>query len=192
MELYAINEDINWLYTILFLSKPMKYKDTEYKENPYYWLDIDDYKIALSNIKNPIQERDPKNREFYEDNFSQRIKVIDKQYKDMKTLLDLLKKYTFVVIGDNLDYFIKSANIKVAKFDENAKISTEFEKVFKKQPEIKDIVLLYDNENKLKQYDNLVKTYNMKPICIITNKFDFDIHDILQFNYNSFLQLSQQ
>lgn len=174
---------------LLTFSKPIKYMGIEYKENPYYWLDIDDYKIALSNIKNPIQERDPKNREFYEDNFTEKIKAIDKQYKDMKSLMDLLKKYTFVVIGDNLDYFIKSNNIKIIKFDENAKISTEFEKTFKKLPEIKDIVLLYDNESKLKEYDNLINTYNMKPISIITNKFDLDIYDILELNYDSFLQL---
>ncbi len=35
------------------------------KENPYYFEGIDSYKIALYNVKAAIQDRDPKNRDYY-------------------------------------------------------------------------------------------------------------------------------
>ena len=37
-----------------------------YEENPYYLLGFNEYKIALYNIKTALQERDIKNRNYYE------------------------------------------------------------------------------------------------------------------------------
>jgi hypothetical protein len=45
---------INVSRGVKFISydKPVKINDTEFKDNPYYLMNIDNYKIALMNIKN--------------------------------------------------------------------------------------------------------------------------------------------
>lgn len=175
----------------LTFSKPRKYKEKELKENPYYWLNVDEYKVALANIKNSIQEKDPKSREFYEINFAELIKSIDKYNKDLKAVVEGLKKYNFVVIGDDLDYFSRGMNLKTVKIDESDLSVTDIEKVNKKYSDLKDIILLYDDESKLLQYNELIKKYNMKPVHMITYKFDMTINEIYRYNYEALNKILQ-
>lgn len=49
------------------------------KENPYYFEGIDSYKIALYNVKAAVQDRDPKNRDYYEENYNNAIKELNNQ-----------------------------------------------------------------------------------------------------------------
>ena len=62
---------------LLSYNKQVKYKNLVLKNNPYYWLNIDNYKIALLNIKNSIQDKDPRNRDYYEKNFSNKLKELE-------------------------------------------------------------------------------------------------------------------
>lgn len=170
---------------LLTLSKPRKYKEAELKENPYFWLNPEDYKIALANIKNSIGEKDPVNREFYETNYNESIKNVDKTSKEIKAMGEELKKYTFVVIGDKFDYFIRLLNLKYIKLEEQDLLAANQEKLHKKLEDTKNIVFLYEDVSKVERNDELIKKYNVIPIRIITYEFDLRYWDILNFNYNS-------
>lgn len=54
--------------------KEVKFENKVLKDNPYYFLNLNNYKIVLSNTKNAIQDKDPSNRDFYEKKFFKYIK----------------------------------------------------------------------------------------------------------------------
>lgn len=170
---------------LLALSKPVKYRDTEFKENPYYWLNPEDYKIALSNIKNSIQERDPKNRELYETNFNESVKQIDQYIKDYKSLGEDLKKYTIVTSGERFDYLIKYFNMKVIKVDEYSSSTSDQEKLNKKLAESKNFIYLYDKDENLQKANEIINKYKMTPVKLIIYKFDMKYIDILKYDLDT-------
>lgn len=84
-------------------------------ENPYYWLGLEEYTIALYNIKSAIQERDPKNRQYYEDNYNKVIKEFREKLEEYKNQLINKNAYSIVVVGDDFDYFFKGLGVEVIK-----------------------------------------------------------------------------
>ncbi|MBN1057411.1 ABC transporter substrate-binding protein [Clostridium botulinum] len=97
------------------------------KENPYYFEGIDSYKIALYNVKAAIQDRDPKNRDYYEENYNNAIKELNNQIEPYNEKIKALKDYTFLALNDNFDYLTKDLGLHVVKLN-NYEIS-EFIKV---------------------------------------------------------------
>lgn len=85
------------------------------KENPYYFEGIEEYKIALYNIKNSIQDKDPKNRDYYEENYNKSIKQFDEQIKYYDKYINKFKDYTFVILDNRFDYLSKSLNLNTIK-----------------------------------------------------------------------------
>ena len=81
------------------------------KENPYYFEGIEEYKIALLNVKNSIQDKDPKNREFYEKNYNEAVKDVDSQLKDLRKNISYLKDYTFLTFDQRFDYLLDDLNV---------------------------------------------------------------------------------
>ena len=45
---------------------------------------LEEYKIALYNVKAAIQDKDPKNRDLYEDNYNKLIELLDKTIDEVK------------------------------------------------------------------------------------------------------------
>lgn len=174
---------------ITYLNLPIKYGDKEIKENPYYWMGFEEYKISLYNIKNSIQERDPKNRDFYEENFTKSIKEAEEAYKSFKDTLAEAKDYTFLVEGDNLDYFIKNVGIKNIKLSGYGTSPTEDEKLEKKLKDNKYFIFLYENEEQLKKYEVLIKKYNINAVPIIKYKQNLDYKGIWKENEKNFKAL---
>ncbi|AOR22635.1 metal ABC transporter substrate-binding protein [Clostridium taeniosporum] len=97
------------------------------KENPYYFEGIDSYKIALYNIKAAIQDKDPKNRDYYEENYQKSIKELNDKIEPYNKKVNALKDYTFLALNDNFDYLTKDLGLHVVKLN-NYEIS-EFIKV---------------------------------------------------------------
>ncbi|AIY78960.1 ABC transporter substrate-binding protein [Clostridium botulinum] len=97
------------------------------KENPYYFEGIDSYKIALYNVKAAVQDRDPKNRDYYEENYNNAIKELNNQIEPYNEKIKGLKDYTFLALNDNFDYLTKDLGLHVVKLN-NYEIS-EFIKV---------------------------------------------------------------
>lgn len=92
-------------------------KDTN-KTNPYYWTGIEEYKVALYNIKSAIQDKDPINREFYEENYNRQVENASKILNKYKEENIELSKYTFVAFDDYLDYFYKTIGLSYVKLGE--------------------------------------------------------------------------
>ncbi|MDU2994896.1 MAG: zinc ABC transporter substrate-binding protein, partial [Clostridium sp.] len=87
------------------------------KENPYYMVGYDEYKIALYNIKVAIQEKDPKNRELYEENYNKVIKSIDEVLKTYDDKKSVVKEYSYIALDDKLDYFYRNIGISPIKLN---------------------------------------------------------------------------
>lgn len=163
---------------LLIYNKEVKYKNLILKENPYYWINIDNYKIALLNIKNSIQDRDPRNRDIYEKNFSDKLKELETYEKKFKELGNKFKNYSIFYLDEDLEYFIKYSGIKANKLVE----SKEFKDVDEKINGNKNIVFLYTNEEELKKNDNFIKKYHPKLLKITIYKENTDYINILKQN----------
>lgn len=174
---------------LLSYNKIVKYKDTVLKDNPYYLSNLDNYKIALMNIKNSIQDRDPKNRDIYEKNFSEAIKNLENYQKDLKSACDNLAGYTFIVVEDELSYFVKSNNFKlldinrdkstvrIMPIDTTARLELE-----SKLKDNNKIVIIYNSDEVLKNNEDIIKSYNIKAINIRTYSIDTSYEEILKGN----------
>ena len=89
----------------------------ETKENPYYTAGLEEYKIALYNVKAAIQAAGIflKNRDLYEDNYKKEIETLDKKIEDIKTHKKNLGEYQFITLDDKLDYFYRGIGITPIK-----------------------------------------------------------------------------
>ncbi|GAA0717515.1 metal ABC transporter substrate-binding protein [Clostridium malenominatum] len=156
---------------ILSYSSNIKYKGYIFKENPYYWMNIDNYKIALLNIKNAIQDKDPKNREFYEKNFNDTLKDLDDYEKIMKEISSAFKDLDTYYVEEDLEYFLKYLNIKSVKLEEDKKFEISKEKFF-----------FYYDEKKLEEMKDAINKYNLVPVKILIHKEDAKYIDIVKLN----------
>jgi zinc/manganese transport system substrate-binding protein len=172
------------------LNNARMYEDMEIKENPYYWLNTDAYKIALLNIKNSIQERDPKSRDIYEENFNATIENLDNHTKEFKLLTENLKDYTFVTAEEDFDYFTEYINVKVVKIDGTDILQPD--KLADKLEGHDKLAFLFSGGDILNQCAPIINQYNMKTVNIITYQFDKTVEDILKYNYESLYKLAFQ
>ncbi|WP_300385643.1 zinc ABC transporter substrate-binding protein [Clostridium sp.] len=85
------------------------------EENPYYLFGLNEYKIALYNIKISLQEKDIKNRLYYEENYNEKVEIMEKFYESSKNEISKYKDFIFIVDSDRLDYLFRDLNIKVEK-----------------------------------------------------------------------------
>lgn len=179
---------------LISYEKEVKYKESTIKDNPYFWMNIDDYKIAMLNIKNAIQDKDSKDRDFYENNFSDSIKKIDDYQKRLKEASEKLKQYTFIVDGDELDYFTKNYGFKTLKiYNHGTTLTPEYiqknAEVESKLIDSNNIIFLYDEEEKLKANEALIQKYNIKTANIIVYKDDMTYINILDNNLKNLEKL---
>ncbi|PRR83109.1 metal ABC transporter substrate-binding protein [Clostridium vincentii] len=89
--------------------------DTETKDNPYYTVGLEEYKIALYNVKAAVQDKDPKNRDLYEENYNKSIEILDKTLEEIKRNKKALEGYQFIALDDKLDYFYRGIGITPIK-----------------------------------------------------------------------------
>ncbi|WP_294187778.1 zinc ABC transporter substrate-binding protein [uncultured Clostridium sp.] len=91
----------------------------ENEENPYYLLGFNEYKIALYNIKTSLQEKDIKNRSYYEENYNKIIVELDKFLSDSKEELKKYKNYNIYTNTDKFDYLFRDLGLQVNKLKDN-------------------------------------------------------------------------
>ncbi len=151
----------------LNLTKSRTYGNKEIKENPYYFMSIDNYKIALLNIKNAVQDMDPKNRQFYEQNFNNKVKVIDEKAEELKRIGEELKEFYVALPNDNVDYLIDYLGLKSIKLNDVLKNPEEVKKFDDKVKDKKGkILFIYTEDSEKVPYEPLISTYSMKPLKI--------------------------
>ncbi|AGX41590.1 metal ABC transporter substrate-binding protein [Clostridium saccharobutylicum] len=95
----------------------LNYDEGATKENPYYFEGIDEYKIALCNVKAAIEDRDPKNRDFYEKNYNIAIKEFNDKLKSYDDKIKSLSDYTFITLNHDFDYLTKSLNLNIKELN---------------------------------------------------------------------------
>lgn len=173
---------------LLSYNQPIAYKNTTCDNNPYYWLNIDNYKIALLNVKNAIEEKDPENRDIYENNFKKSVEVLDKYDKKFEEVCPKLKDYTFVSYGDALGYFFKYNDLNYIELNRSLKpkdiISTSEENENKLKNKSK-LIFLYTSNKDLKENADIIKKYHMKFISMSLGKDNLKYIDVLNYNLNS-------
>jgi ABC-type Zn uptake system ZnuABC Zn-binding protein ZnuA len=112
------------------------------KENPYYFEGTEEYKIALYNVKLAIQDRDPQNRDYYEENYNKAIKEFDDNIKKYQQKIKSLNEYKFITLNNDFDYLTKSLNLDTIELD-NHQIA-EFMKV--NNLESKNVIIIVDGD----------------------------------------------
>lgn len=145
------------------------------KENPYYFSGIEEYKIALYNTKAAIQDRDPQNRDYYEQNYNNAIDDFNKRLKYYDEKIKKLSEFTFITLSNDFDYLLKDLGLSVVKLD-NRELS-EFIKINKF--DINKIVIVEDGEE-LSGLD-LSPYYSVK-LWKYYGKMSFD--DLIEYNVN--------
>lgn len=120
----------------------------ENKENPYYLLGFNEYKIALYNIKTVLQERDIINRNYYEENYNTIIQDLDEFLTNSKEELKKHKDYLIVTDSDKFDYLFKDLGIQVKKIKNNEEIKNIAN-------ENKNSKIIFIHDNKLGSLDDL-------------------------------------
>ncbi|GKU23348.1 metal ABC transporter substrate-binding protein [Clostridium folliculivorans] len=123
------------------------------KINPYYWLSPDEYKIMLYNIKSSIQDKDPKNRDFYEENYEEMISELDKDSKDVKDSVSVLSGYTVYTTDEDLDYLTKYLGIDVIKLTDLTKID-DYKKML--SGSVNKTLIVYSNQAKFNEFSSKI------------------------------------
>lgn len=116
--------------------------DGSSKENPYYFNGVDEYKIALYNVKAAIQDRDPQNRDYYEENYNKAIKELDNKINKYDKKMKNLNDFTFITLNSDFDYLLKSFGLNILKLD-NHELS-EFIKI--NNLDINKVIIVDDGE----------------------------------------------
>ncbi|MFL0245915.1 metal ABC transporter substrate-binding protein [Candidatus Clostridium stratigraminis] len=182
--------DISRGVKLIGYDSEVKYQNTVIKDNPYYWMNIDNYKIAMLNIKNAIEDKDTKDRDYYENNFSKNINDVEAYQEKLKDAADSLKDFTFVVEGDSLDYFVKYYGFKVLKvhnltegnISNNENDNKAIYDKIKGFNNSNNIVFLYDENSKLTSQAQLISEFKLKTVNIISYKDDIKYLEILDHN----------
>lgn len=182
---------------LLQLSKDQNINGIVIKDNPYYLLNLDNYRIALLNIKNAIEDRDPQNREYYEKNFSLSLKEFDAIQQDLKQMNEKLKDYAFVTQNDDLDYFIKFCGLKTVKLTTQDILSskltpqggTDNVTLALKSVDYKHLIYLYTDDAVLKNDTDFIKKFNMTPLNMIANKDNAKYMDVIKGDFTNLKKL---
>lgn len=159
------------------------------QKNPYYWMDTDNYRTMLLNIKNAIEEKDPKNRNEYETNFTNCIKNIDDYENSMKDISNKMSEYTVVTDIDKFDYLLKSENFKNIKFYRNdqGNISPEDnQRISAEKDSGKQLCFIYDDDKDLQQNKDIIDKYKIPTIKLTVYNGDMNYIDMLKSNIESF------
>ena len=176
----AIN-DINSETAIINVSRGIgtTYMD-EKNTNPYFWTGLNEYKIALYNIKSALQDKDPKNRKIYDENYNSIIEELNSfanRFNDEKKNLNKIKLYS---TSNKYAYFFNSLNIEVTYLnvnEENMSITDMIQE--DNEYEDKQAIVIMDQEDK---YDSGI----YKKIKLQSYSKDKTFARLLKENYKTF------
>ncbi len=152
---------------IINMSRGIRPMVTELKavneENPYYLLGFSEYKIALYNIKSSLQEKDIKNRSYYEDNYNKVVKELDDFLTKTKEDLKKYKDYIIVTDTDKFDYLFRDLGIQAKKIKDNSI------KNIINDSDIKESKIVFVHDNELGDIDDLKNKIKVDCIYIELN-----------------------
>lgn len=161
----------------------LNYSHDNSKENPYYFEGIEEYKIALSNVKSAIQDRDPQNRDYYEENYNKAVKEFDDNVKKYNDKIKSLSDYKFITLNNDFDYLAKSLNLNTIQLD-NHEIA-DFIKINNLDP--KKVIVIVDGDTGTQL--NL-SGYNTVKLWKYYGDMSFD--DLILYNIKELAKLAPQ
>lgn len=160
--------------------RELKYKvDGKDVQNSYYYLGIPEYKIVLYNAKSALQEKDPANREYYEENYNKLVKDIDELKNTFDKECKDLSKYTFILQDNKLEYFFKGLGIDFKVLPEKENIE---DYANKNKLDINDIIFVQDNKSKDEVKD-------VKVVKLETYNDNKDVQEVIKYNMNKLKEL---
>lgn len=145
---------------VIDISRGTKVLTTENgNENPYYWMDFENYKIALFNIKSELQTYDPNNKEYYETNYNDIIKSFEETYTEKVDMLKKIESTDLYYADNSLEYFGKYINSKAQLLDHS-----KLDKLIKSKSNTK--VVLYSDDKQIETYRGTLEANNVQLIKI--------------------------
>jgi len=153
------------------------------KENPYYFEGIEEYKIALYNVKAAIQDKDPQNRDYYEENYNEAVKQLDDNLKKYSDKLKSLSEYKFITLNNDFDYLTKSLNLNTIQLDNHE--MGEFIKINNLDP--KKVIIIVDGEVGTKLD---LSGYNTVKLWKYYGEYSFD--DLILYNVQELAKLAPE
>lgn len=150
--------------------------NNETKVNPYFYTGIDEYKVLLYNVKSAIQDKDPKNRDFYEENYNKITQNLDKVVSQVKENKKDLGEYKFIALDSNLDYFYKSLGISPIKLPKDKSVQQYVEE---NKIDVNKLIILKDVGTPFSE-----EGYKVVNLEKYNNKVS--IEELIENNYKNF------
>lgn len=168
-------------------NQEIMYNDTAMKENPFYWMAIDNYETALSNVATAIEDKDPKNRNFYNNNFYKCINKLKNYKTEYSKETSKLSDVVFVTTNDSLDYFFKDYNLKTIKLYSDGNSHSDAESQIQQSiSDSKTVVFVYNDDiEDIQSNKDLIDKYNLQKINLLCFQDNCRYTDILEHNINS-------
>lgn len=174
---------------LLSYNKIVKYNDATLKDNPYYFTNIDNYMTALMNIRNAVQDKDPRNRDFYEKNFSEALKVLETYKEKLKSVDNELSNYEFIIVEDELNYFVKYNNLKLVDvgLGENniITLSSSQRENLQQKSNRNNLIILYNDDSVVKNNEVLLKKYNIPAVKLQIYNGELSYEETLTHNISA-------
>ncbi len=142
--------------------------------NPYYFLGIPEYKIMIYNAKSALQEKDPANRNFYEQNYNSLVKKLDEIQKGFEKNISDYKKFKFILQDNSLEYFFRGIGLN---FETLPKEKSLDDYIKNNNLKSEDVVFVQNSADKEVKSNNNIK--NIKLEVFDDNK---EFIDIIQGN----------
>ena len=150
------------------------------KENPYYFEGIEEYKIALYNVKAAIQDRDPQNRDFYQENYKKAIDEFDDKLSKYQGKLEKLRGYSFVTLNGGFEYITRSLGLNTLKLN-NHELS-EFMKL--NNLDVAKTIIIDDGEN-----PSILDLSKYSTVKMWKYYGDMSFDDLIIYNINELCKL---
>lgn len=144
--------------------------------NPYYWTGPTEYQVILYNAKSALQEKDPANRAFYEENYNDMIKQMNEMVQNFKKIQSKSKnKPIFLTRNNDFEYLLSDLGINYTVVPENISFN---DYVKNNNLNSKNIVIIQNSTD-----DEQVKEFNVVKLQLENENEGY--LNLLQDNLNS-------
>ncbi|MGL5646257.1 MAG: metal ABC transporter substrate-binding protein [Clostridium sp.] len=117
-------------------------------QNPYYWTGPNEYEVMLYNVTSALQEKDPANRSFYEDNYNKIVTEVNNMVTKFNNLVKTSKNKPIFLTRDNtFEYLLADLGIQYTVVPQNESFS---DYISQNNLNEKDVVVIKDKSDKEK------------------------------------------
>lgn len=139
------------------------------RENPYYLMNLTNYKIALNSVKNSLQEMDPARKVEYDEKFAAISKEIDQFQARIRQSMNEHDQVLFITESDRISYLMSD-------YRKDFKSISEFLQEQSNQvlptssggsiPHTEKRIFLYTEDVALQKYADDILKYHLIPVKI--------------------------